>query len=300
MYTCYSILLIIFIVTAVNYAYRAVAVDCWYRSGKRVAVKRGFDGLHLSAFGGPICGCKSRRWLLDKFGSKKVRPIALSRSLFTFLQGFVDMFLLAWAGIMFFMRFMLASGSAITSGECLYRFAAWLPDERTWYCSSAIFNWRNIPLALFASAWLADFRLGLGARLYRYGGDRFCADGAVVLNLFRTRTLPMYVCGRAEVDPEMARWSIWTRSWQRGSKRSNCITSSNRRTDVRRAYLRTRSLYQHHHLVFLTWFPIDPCRKKGMSILKWVWSPLFRHCGVFAGRRAGGVLSDYLINVVHP
>ena len=33
--------------------------------------------------------------------------------------------------------------------------------------------------ALFAAAWLADFRLGLGARLYRYGGDWFCADGAV-------------------------------------------------------------------------------------------------------------------------
>ncbi len=47
-------------------------------------------------------------WLLDKFGSKKVYTYSLFFwSLFTFLQGFVDMFPLAWAGIsMFFMRFM--------------------------------------------------------------------------------------------------------------------------------------------------------------------------------------------------
>lgn len=53
-------------------------------------------------------------WLLDKFGSKKVYTYSLFFwSLFTFLQGFVDMFPLAWAGIsMFFMRFMLGFSEA--------------------------------------------------------------------------------------------------------------------------------------------------------------------------------------------
>ena len=37
----------------------------------------------------------------------------------------------------------------------------------------------KLVLATCLAAWLADFRLGLGARLYRYGGDWFCADGAV-------------------------------------------------------------------------------------------------------------------------
>ncbi|MFO6426039.1 hypothetical protein ACLBOM_06755 [Escherichia coli] len=52
--------------------------------------------------------------LFDKFGSKKVYTYSLFFwSLFTFLQGFVDMFPLAWAGIsMFFMRFMLGFSEA--------------------------------------------------------------------------------------------------------------------------------------------------------------------------------------------
>ncbi len=54
-------------------------------------------------------------WLLDKFGSKKVYSYSLFFwSLFTFLQGFIDVFPLAWAGVsMFFMRFMLGFSEAL-------------------------------------------------------------------------------------------------------------------------------------------------------------------------------------------
>ena len=101
-------------------------------------------------------------WLLDKFGSKKVYTYSLFFwSLFTFLQGFVDMFPLAWAGIsMFFMRFMLGFSEAPSFPANARIVAAWFPTKER-------------------GTWLADFRLGLGARLYRYGGDWFCADGAV-------------------------------------------------------------------------------------------------------------------------
>ncbi len=53
-------------------------------------------------------------WLLDKFGSKKVYSYSLFFwSLFTFLQGFIDVFPLARAGVsMFFMRFMLGFSEA--------------------------------------------------------------------------------------------------------------------------------------------------------------------------------------------
>lgn len=60
-HTRYLILLIIFIVTAVNYADRAT-LSIWYRSGKRVAVKCGFDGLHLLCFWlGLLADANSRR-----------------------------------------------------------------------------------------------------------------------------------------------------------------------------------------------------------------------------------------------
>lgn len=150
---------------------------------QRVAVKCGFDGLHLLCFWlGLLADANSGGWLLDKFGSKKVYTYSLFFwSLFTFLQGFVDMFPLAWAGIsMFFMRFMLGFSEAPSFPANARIVAAWFPTKERG-TASAIFNSAQyFSLALFfAAAWLADFRLGLGACLYRYGGDWFCVDGAV-------------------------------------------------------------------------------------------------------------------------
>ena len=157
-HTRYLILLIIFIVTAVNYADRATLSIAGTEVAKELQLSAVSMGYIFSAFGWAYLLMQiPGGWLLDKFGSKKVYTYSLFFwSLFTFLQGFVDMFPLAWAGIsMFFMRFMLGFSEAPSLG--------------------AIF----LAGALFAAAWLADFRLGLGARLYRYGGNWFCADGAV-------------------------------------------------------------------------------------------------------------------------
>ncbi len=80
---------------------------------------------------------------------------------------------------MFFMRFMLGFSEAPSFPANARIVAAWFPTKERG-TASAIFNSAQyFAGALFASAWLADFRLGLGARLYRYGGDWFCADGAV-------------------------------------------------------------------------------------------------------------------------
>lgn len=60
-HTRYLILLIIFIVTAVNYADRAT-LSIAGTGGKRVAVKCGFDGLHLLCFWlGLLADANSRR-----------------------------------------------------------------------------------------------------------------------------------------------------------------------------------------------------------------------------------------------
>ncbi len=72
---------------------------------------------------------------------------------------------------MFFMRFMLGFSEAPSFPANARIVAAWFPTKERG-TASAIFNSAQyFSLALFfASAWLADFRLGLGARLYRYGG----------------------------------------------------------------------------------------------------------------------------------
>lgn len=71
---------------------------------------------------------------------------------------------------MFFMRFMLGFSEAPSFPANARIVAAWFPTKERG-TASAIFNSAQyFSLALFfAAAWLADFRLGLGARLYRYG-----------------------------------------------------------------------------------------------------------------------------------
>ena len=114
-HTRYLILLIIFIVTAVNYADRATLSIAGTEVAKELQLSAISMGYIFSAFGWAYLLMQiPGGWLLDKFGSKKVYTYSLFFwSLFTFLQGFVDMFPLAWAGIsMFIMRFMLGFSEA--------------------------------------------------------------------------------------------------------------------------------------------------------------------------------------------
>lgn len=118
MHTRYLILLIIFIVTAVNYADRATLSIAGTSVAKELQLSAVSMGYIFSAFGWAYLLMQiPGGWLLDKFGSKKVYTYSLFFwSLFTFLQGFVGFFPLAWAGVsMFFMRFMLGFSEAPSS-----------------------------------------------------------------------------------------------------------------------------------------------------------------------------------------
>ncbi|WP_244421087.1 MFS transporter [Escherichia coli] len=132
-HTRYLILLIIFIVTAVNYADRATLSIAGTEVAKELQLSAVSMGYIFSAFGWAYLLMQiPGGWLLDKFGSKKVYTYSLFFwSLFTFLQGFVDMFPLAWAGISTLYAGVL--GSAIIPGERPYC-RRLVPNERTWYC----------------------------------------------------------------------------------------------------------------------------------------------------------------------
>ncbi|EGI96556.1 putative glucarate transporter domain protein [Shigella boydii 3594-74] len=130
MHTRYLILLIIFIVTAVNYADCATLSIAGTEVAKELQLSTVSMGYIFSAFGWAYLLMQiPGGWLLDKFGSKKVYTYSLFFwSLFTFLQGFVDMFPLAWAGIsMFFMRFMLGFSEAPSFPANARIVAAWFP-----------------------------------------------------------------------------------------------------------------------------------------------------------------------------
>ena len=102
--TRYLILLIIFIVTAVNYADRATLSIAGTDVAKELQLDSVSMGYIFSAFGWAYLLMQiPGGWLLDRFGSKRVYTYSLFFwSLFTFLQGFVDVFPLAWAGVSMF------------------------------------------------------------------------------------------------------------------------------------------------------------------------------------------------------
>ena len=102
--TRYLILLIIFIVTAVNYADRATLSIAGTEVAKELQLSAVSMGYIFSAFGWAYLLMQiPGGWLLAKFGSKKVYSYSLVFwSLCTFRTGFVDMFPLAWAGISMF------------------------------------------------------------------------------------------------------------------------------------------------------------------------------------------------------
>lgn len=180
--TRYLILLIIFIVTAVNYADRATLSIAGTEVAKELQLSAVSMGYIFSAFGWAYLLMQiPGGWLLDKFGSKKVYSYSLFFwSLFTFLQGFVDMFPLAWAGISMFLCALcwvslkrhLSRQTPVSSRRGFRRKSAG-PHRRS-------LTPRSIsPGAVLAAAGLADLRLGLGARLHRHGRDWLCADRPV-------------------------------------------------------------------------------------------------------------------------
>lgn len=180
--TRYLILLIIFIVTAVNYADRATLSIAGTEVAKELQLSAVSMGYIFSAFGWAYLLMQiPGGWLLDKFGSKKVYSYSLFFwSLFTFLQGFVDMFPLAWAGISMFLcalcwafqKRLLSRQTPVSSRPGFRRKSA-APHRRSLTPHSIS------PGAVLAAAGLADLRLGLGARFHRDGCDWFCADRPV-------------------------------------------------------------------------------------------------------------------------
>jgi len=119
--TRYLILLIIFIVTAVNYADRATLSIAGTEVAKELQLSAVSMGYIFSAFGWAYLLMQiPGGWLLDKFGSKKVYSYSLFFwSLFTFMQGFVGVFPLAWAGIsMFFAALVFVGCSALMAMVC--------------------------------------------------------------------------------------------------------------------------------------------------------------------------------------
>lgn len=299
--TRYLILLIIFVVTAVNYGDRATLSIAGTEVAKELGLSAVSMGYIFSAFGWAYLLMQiPGGWLLDKFGSKKVYSYSLFFwSLFTFLQGFIDVFPLAWAGVsMFFMRFMLGFSEAPSFPANARIVAAWFPAKERG-TASAIFNAAQyFSLALFSPllGWLT-FALGWEHVFTVMGIIGFVLTIIWVKFVHNPTDHPRmsaaelkYISeGGAVVDMD---------------HKKEATPAAGPKMDYIRQLLTNRMMlgvffgqYFLNNITwfFLTWFPIYLVQDKGMSILKVGFVASIPALFGFAGGVLGGLFSDYLI-----
>ena len=298
--TRYTILLIIFIVTAINYADRATLSIAGTEVAKELQLSALSMGYIFSAFGWAYLLMQiPGGWLLDRYGSKKVYTFSLFFwSLFTFMQGFVDMLPLAWAATsMFLMRFMLGFSEAPSFPANARIVAAWFPTKERG-TASAIFNSAQyFSLALFSPL--------LGWLTFAWGWEHvFTVMGAIgfVLTFLWVKFIhnPTDHPGMSATELDFIKkgGAVVDMDHKKTAQDSGPKLHYIKQMLTNRMML---GVFFGQYFIntitwfFLTWFPIYLVQEKGMSILKvGMVASIPALCG-FAGGVLGGVFSDYLI-----
>lgn len=300
--TRYLILLIIFIVTAVNYADRATLSIAGTDVAKELQLDSVSMGYIFSAFGWAYLLMQiPGGWLLDRFGSKRVYTYSLFFwSLFTFLQGFVDVFPLAWAGVsMFIMRFMLGFSEAPSFPANARIVAAWFPAKERGTASALFNSAQYFSLALFSPllGWLT-YAWGWEHVFTVMGGIGFVLTFAWVKFVHNPTDHPRMT--REELEYIAANGAVVDMD----HKKTGDDKKAGPKLDYIKQLLSNRMMlgifFGQYFLntitwFFLTWFPIYLVQEKGMSILKVGFvASIPALCG-FVGGVLGGLFSDYLI-----
>lgn len=300
--TRYLILLIIFIVTAVNYADRATLSIAGTDVARELQLDSVSMGYIFSAFGWAYLLMQiPGGWLLDRFGSKRVYTYSLFFwSLFTFLQGFVDVFPLAWAGVsMFIMRFMLGFSEAPSFPANARIVAAWFPAKERGTASALFNSAQYFSLALFSPllGWLT-YAWGWEHVFTVMGGIGFVLTFAWVKFVHNPTDHPRMT--REELEYIAANGAVVDMD----HKKAGDDKKAGPKLDYIKQLLSNRMMlgifFGQYFLntitwFFLTWFPIYLVQEKGMSILKVGFvASIPALCG-FVGGVLGGLFSDYLI-----
>ncbi|MDF2929850.1 MAG: D-galactonate transporter [Anaerospora sp.] len=292
----YFILLMLFIVTTMNYVDRATLSMAAPAMRKDLGLDAVTMGYAFSAFGWSYTALQiPGGWLLDKFGARMVYGVGLFLwSLFTFFQGMVGFV----AGIstfvfLFGLRFLMGVGEAPAFPANSRITTMWFPTHERGF-ASAIFN----SAQYFA---LAAFNPLMGWILVAFGWRHvFYSMGiaGIILALlwFKVIKDPKHHPSVNEAELEYI---------QSGGGLANI---GDKKTDIKWAYV--RSLITNRMMIgiylgqfclntitwfFLTWFPTYLVQAKGMSILKVGLIASIPAIAGFAGGLLGGYVSDWLL-----
>jgi len=292
----YFILLMLFIVTTMNYVDRATLSMAAPAMRKDLGLDAVTMGYAFSAFGWSYTALQiPGGWLLDKFGARLVYGVGLFLwSLFTFFQGMAGFV----AGIsafvfLFGLRFLMGVGEAPAFPANSRITTMWFPTHERGF-ASAIFN----SAQYFA---LAAFNPMMGWILVAFGWRHvFYSMGVVGIILalvwFKVIKDPKSHPSVNEAELEYI---------QAGGGLANI---GDKKTDIKWSYI--RSLITNRMMVgiylgqfclntitwfFLTWFPTYLVQAKGMSILKVGLIASIPAIAGFAGGLLGGYVSDWLL-----
>ncbi len=297
----YQIVLMIFAVTVVNYADRAIVSIVGAPLSKELAISPVALGYIFSAFGWSYVAAQiPGGWLLDRYGSKRVYGLSiLLWSIFTFAQGSVGFFgggaAIAW---LFVLRFLVGAAESPSFPGNARIVAAWFPTAERGK-ASAIFNAAQyFAPVLFAPlvSWITQrfgwsysfFVMGLvGIALWVVWGRVIHGprEHPAISEAERTyidRGGALMQMDGAAVDTSQHRPFAWSDLRQLLGNRmllgvyiaQHCITAIT--------------------YFFLTWFPLYLIKDRGMSILNaGLVASLPALCGFFGGV-LGGVISDAL------
>ncbi|QKN37322.1 MFS transporter [Escherichia coli] len=297
----YWIVVMLFIVTSFNYGDRATLSIAGSEMAKDIGLDPVGMGYVFSAFSWAyVIGQIPGGWLLDRFGSKRVYFWSIFIwSMFTLLQGFVDIF--SGFGIivaLFTLRFLVGLAEAPSFPGNSRIVAAWFPAQERGTAVSIFNSAQYFATVIFAPimGWLTH-EVGWSHVFFFMGGL-----GIVISFIWlkvihepnqhpgvNQKELEYIAAGGALINMDQQNTKVkvpFSVKW--GADQ----TAARVTDDDRRLYRSV--LYQRPDLL-ITWFPVYLVQARGMSILKAGFvASVPAVCG-FIGGVLGGIISDWLM-----
>ncbi|WP_114195257.1 MFS transporter [Edaphovirga cremea] len=298
----YWIVVMLFIVTSFNYGDRATLSIAGSAMSKEIGLDAIGMGYVFSAFSWAyVIGQIPGGWLLDRFGSKRVYFWSIFIwSLFTLLQGFVDIF--SGAGIvisLFILRFLVGLAEAPSFPGNSRIVAAWFPAQERGTAVSIFNSAQYFATVIFAPimGWLTH-AVGWSHVFFFMGGL------GIIISFIWLKVIhdPKDYPGINQAELEYM---------EAGGALINIDVKNEKRTPVKgEKWKQIKQLLSSRMMVgvylgqycinaltyfFITWFPVYLVQERGMSILKAGFlASVPAICG-FAGGVLGGIISDYLM-----
>jgi len=297
------IVLMLFLVTTINYADRATLSIAGTALSKELQLDPVALGYVFSAFSWSYVAAQvPGGWLLDRFGSKWVYAVSiLTWSAFTFMQGWIGFLAGASAiAVLFALRFLVGLAEAPSFPANARIVAAWFPGNERGTASAFFNSGQYFATVLFSPlmGWIAhDF----GWRYVFFAmGALGLAMGAIwIMTIHGPKDHPGV--NAVEFDYIKHGGALVDMDAGQGTGQG---TNAGPKWDTIKQLLGNRMLlgvYLGQYCInaltyfFLTWFPVYLVKERGLTILQAGFvATLPALCGFFGGV-LGGVISDRIL-----